>query len=85
MYLQLTPIKLNLYALVTLEVDLGFTSFKKTLFKTSLWKYAAPTIEKKLIDNRKAEEDDSPPTITSFTDKPGQVWGVLYILLKFIA
>lgn len=66
MYLRLTPIKLTLYALVTLEVDLGFTSFKKVLFKTKLWRYKAPTIMKLLIDNTKKEEDESPPEVKSF-------------------
>ncbi|VDI57617.1 Hypothetical predicted protein [Mytilus galloprovincialis] len=65
---SLTPIELNLYALVTLEVDLGITSFKKTLFKAKLWSYKAPTITKKLIDNRKDEEDKTPPDISPFTD-----------------
>lgn len=68
MYLRLTPIKLNLYALVTLEVDLGFTTIVKTLFKTKLFSYATPTIMKKLIDNTKEDPDTSPPQIKSFTD-----------------
>lgn len=66
MYLRLTPIKLTLYALVTLEVDLGFTSFKKVLFKTKLWRYKAATIKKLLIDNTKEEVDKSPPLVKSF-------------------
>ncbi|VDH98959.1 Hypothetical predicted protein [Mytilus galloprovincialis] len=68
MYLKLTPIELNLYALVTLEVNLGLTKFKKVLFKVELWSYKAPTITKKLIDNRKDEEDKTPPEISPFTD-----------------
>ncbi|XP_052081925.1 uncharacterized protein LOC127719726 isoform X2 [Mytilus californianus] len=71
MYLKLTPIELNLYALVTLEVNLGFVKVKKTLFKATLWSYKAPTITKKLIDNRKEEEDKTPPEISPFTDEPG--------------
>ena len=68
MYLKLTPIELNLYALVTLEVDIGVAKFTKTLFKATLWSYKAPTITKKLIDNRKDEEDKTPPDISPFTD-----------------
>ena len=68
MYLKLTPIELKLFALVTLEVNLGLTKFKKTLFKAELWSYKAPTITKKLIDNRKDEEDKTPPDISPFTD-----------------
>ncbi|XP_076085326.1 uncharacterized protein LOC143056125 [Mytilus galloprovincialis] len=70
MYLKLTPIELNLYALVTLEVRLGSISFKKILFKAKLWSYKTPTITKKLIDNRKDEEDKTPPDISPFSDEP---------------
>ncbi|KAK3101936.1 hypothetical protein FSP39_007496 [Pinctada imbricata] len=66
MFLELTPIKLNLFALVTLEIKL--LGIVKTLFKVSLWQYSAPTIRKKLIDNRKAEEDKSPPVVEPFVD-----------------
>ncbi|KAK3101942.1 hypothetical protein FSP39_007535 [Pinctada imbricata] len=66
MYLELTPIKLNLFALVTLEIELlGIT---KTLFEVSLFEYTTPTIRKKLIDNSKKEEDKSPPVIEPFVD-----------------
>ena len=68
MYLRLTPIKLTLYALVTLEINLVVQTIKKTLFKAKLWSYTAPTIEKKLIDNRKDEEDKSPPKMSNFVD-----------------
>lgn len=78
MYLRLTPIKLTLYALVTLEVDLGFTSFKKVLFKTKLWRYKAPTIMKLLIDNTKKEEDESPPEVKSFGVR--KIYNILIIL-----
>lgn len=66
MFLRLTPIKLRLYALVTLEIDLLFGSIKLTLFKTKLWQYQTATIRKLLIDNSKAEEDTSPPELQSF-------------------
>lgn len=85
MYLRLTPIKLTLYALVTLEVDLGFTSFKKVLFKTKLWRYKAPTIMKLLIDNTKKEEDESPPEVKSFGVR--KIYNILIILWlsKFVS
>lgn len=41
MFLRLTPIKLRLYAVVTLEVKLGFipTPLTLTLYKAKLWEY----------------------------------------------
>lgn len=63
MYLRLTPIKLALYAQVTLEVDLFFVTIKKVLFQKKIWHYEAPTIKKKLIDSHKPEEDNTPPKI----------------------
>ena len=71
MYLELTPIKLRLSALVTLEVDLLFTSFKKVLYKHDIWTYKTPTIRKKMVDTIKDEKDNSPPQIDSFIDKVG--------------
>lgn len=68
MFLELTPIELNLYALVTLEVDIVVAKFTKTLFKATLWSYKAPIISMKLIDNKKDEEDKTPPDISPFTD-----------------
>lgn len=63
MYLRLTPIKLALYAQVTLEVKLLFVRIKKVLFEKKLWHYETPTIKKKLIDSHKPEQDKTPPTI----------------------
>ena len=72
MFLRLTPLKLVLYGLVTLEVKLGFVSFKKTLFKKKIWAYSTPTITKLLIDTGKKDEDKSPP---QFSDPDKQkVW-----------
>jgi hypothetical protein len=66
MYLRLTPLKLRLYALVTLEIPLLIKTIKITLFKTKLWEYQTATIRKLLIDNSKAEEDKTPPKLQSF-------------------
>lgn len=66
MFLRLQPIKLRLYALVTLEVNVLFTTFKKVLYKATLWHYDGPTIQTKLIDNPKTEEDKTPPKLQSF-------------------
>lgn len=68
MFLRLTPIKLRLYAVVTLEVKLGFipTPLILTLYKAKLWEYQTATIRKLLIDNTKAEEDESPPKLQSY-------------------
>ncbi|KAL5015119.1 hypothetical protein ScPMuIL_009389 [Solemya velum] len=72
MDLKLTPVKIALYALVTLEVDLKFTSFTKTLFKAKLFSYATATITKRMVDTTKNEKDDSPPEFSDFTDKAGE-------------
>lgn len=67
MFLRLTPIKLRLYAVITLEVKLKFIPpLKLTLYKAKLWEYQTATIRKLLIDNTKAEEDESPPKLQSF-------------------
>lgn len=70
MFLRLTPIKLRLYAVITLTVKLQFieTPLKLTLtlYKAKLWEYQTATIQKLLIDNTKAEEDESPPKLQGF-------------------
>lgn len=63
MYLRLTPIKLTLYGLVTLEIP--FFDITKVLFQKKIWHYETPTIRKKLIDCHKQEEDKTPPQINS--------------------
>lgn len=66
MFLRLTPIRLRLYALVTLEVDVFIGTIKLTLYKTKLWQFSTPTIMMPLIDNFKPEEDKTPPQLESF-------------------
>lgn len=85
MYLELTPIEIRLLGLVTLEVKIIFT-FKKTLFKRKIWGYKAPTINAKVVDTFKKEEDTSPPEIDSFIDKETaeRVNCLSYIFFKLI-
>ena len=74
MYLNLRPLEIKLSAQVTLEIRLPWgISFTKVLFSGSIWRYRAPQINKKIIDNMKKEEDKSPPDISSFTDSEGEV------------
>lgn len=61
----MAPAKFQLFALVTLEVDLLFTTIKKTLFKKELWRYEAPKIFKTVLDVSTKEPDDSPPVVTA--------------------
>ncbi|KAL5014713.1 hypothetical protein ScPMuIL_008983 [Solemya velum] len=69
MDLKLTPVKIALYALVTLEVNLLFTSFKRTLYKATLFSYATPTITKRMVDTTKKVKDVTPPEFSDFTYK----------------
>lgn len=74
MYLNLRPLEIKLSAQVTLEVRLPWgISFTKVLFSAAIWRYRAPQINKKIIDNIKKEEDESPPDVSSFTDSEGEV------------
>lgn len=84
MYLRLILIKLILYVLVILEVDLGFISFKKVLFKMKFWRYKVLIIMKLLIDNIKKEEDESLLEVKSFGVR--KIYNILIILwlLKFL-
>ncbi|XP_053400990.1 uncharacterized protein LOC123541000 [Mercenaria mercenaria] len=61
MDLELTPVKLKLIALVTLEVKLLFVKIKKILYSKDLWHYKTPTIRKTIIDVSTKEKDESPP------------------------
>lgn len=84
MYLRLILIKLILYVLVILEVDLGFISFKKVLFKMKFWCYKVLIIMKLLIDNIKKEEDELLLEVKSFGVR--NIYNILIILwlLKFL-
>jgi hypothetical protein len=66
MYLNLKPVKLTLQAEVVMNVDLGFTEFQKELFRSTLWNYKSPTIQRLIIDLKKQEQDQTPPEIRSF-------------------
>lgn len=66
MYLNLKPVKLALEAKVAMNVDLGFVQFQRELFRSTLWDYKSPTIQRLLIDLKKQEQDQTPPEIRSF-------------------
>ncbi|XP_063408918.1 uncharacterized protein LOC134692399 [Mytilus trossulus] len=72
MDLDMTPIRLKLKVLITLEIPLLFTSIKITLFKATIWQYSSPTIRQNIISNWKKEKDLTGPVITEFIDKPGK-------------
>lgn len=61
MDLELTPVKLRLIGLVTLEVHLLFITIRKTLFSMDIWHYTAPTIRKRMIEVSTKEKDETPP------------------------
>ncbi|XP_076076023.1 uncharacterized protein LOC143046845 [Mytilus galloprovincialis] len=68
MYLQLIPLEMRLSARVTLEIRIFWgIKFTITLFKRTIWRYRAPSINKKIIDNTKKEEDLSPPELAEIT------------------
>lgn len=66
MYLNLKPVKLALEAKVVMNIDLGFVQFQRELFRSTLWNYKSPTIQRLLIDLKKQEQDLTPPEIRSF-------------------
>ena len=61
MDLDLIPVRLRLYGLVTLEVTVFGVGFTKTLFKKKIWEYEAPKITKRMIEVSTRDEDASPP------------------------
>ena len=72
MYLNLRPLEIKLFAHVTIEIKFPWTH-TEVFFSGAIWRYRAPKINKKIIDNMKKEEDKSPPDISSFTDSGGEV------------
>ncbi|VDI67222.1 Hypothetical predicted protein [Mytilus galloprovincialis] len=71
MNLELTPLKIRVLALVTIEIKFWKLSKTIVLYKTTLWSYSTPTIRAKIIDKRKDEKDQTAPAIDEFIDKPG--------------
>ncbi|WAR05127.1 hypothetical protein MAR_020496 [Mya arenaria] len=69
MYLEMIPLKLELFGLVTLDVKILFKRFKKTLFKKKLWSYAMSKISERIIDVSTREEDSSPPVFSPVVNK----------------
>ncbi|KAL3873866.1 hypothetical protein ACJMK2_036950, partial [Sinanodonta woodiana] len=72
MDLVLVPLRLELNALVTLEVKLLFVRVKKVLFRGQIWTYTTPEIRKNIINNIKEEQDSSPPEMTSAVKSDGR-------------
>ncbi|KAK3612537.1 hypothetical protein CHS0354_024514 [Potamilus streckersoni] len=70
MDLELRPFRLVLNGLVTLEVNLLFVHFKKTLYKHKLWEFSVPPITKRLIDVGRPAEDTSPPEFGNILNSP---------------
>jgi hypothetical protein len=71
MDLELTPVRLRLIGLVTLEVNLLFAKIKKTLFSKNIWEYSTATIRKNMIDVSTKEPDESPPQFAPVVNKKG--------------
>ncbi|XP_052806221.1 uncharacterized protein LOC128235438 [Mya arenaria] len=69
MDLKIKPLKLELFGLVTLEVNLLFVRFKKTLFKKRIWHYEMAQISTRVIDASTKEEDVSPPDFSPVVSK----------------
>ena len=69
MDMDLRPLEVKLAALVTLEVNLGFFGkITKTLFKANIFRYQAPTINRRVLSVGKKEEDNTPPQFVSFEE-----------------
>ncbi|XP_052806226.1 uncharacterized protein LOC128235445 [Mya arenaria] len=69
MDLEIRPLKLELFGLVTLEVDLLFDTYEKTLFKKRIWIYEMPKITKRVVDESTKEKDASPPIFSPVVSK----------------
>lgn len=81
MTLKLTPTRLSLNGAVTLNVNLLVESFNKELYRNQLWYYSTPTIEKKVVNERRREPDNTPPVISSYI---GQMVNVCFIPLEHL-
>ena len=68
MDLALKPLELRLAALVTLELDLYFETFRKVLFKVNIFRYETPTISKRVLHVGKDEPDKSPPEFAPYEE-----------------
>ncbi|XP_076086791.1 uncharacterized protein LOC143057371 [Mytilus galloprovincialis] len=73
MTLKLTPTRLSLNGAVTLNVNLLVESFNKELYRNQLWYYSTPTIEKKVVNERRREPDNTPPVISSYIGQMDKV------------
>lgn len=69
--LVLIPVRLTLFGLVTLEIDIGVKTFTKTLYKKKLWFFETKKITKDIIHITTKEPDDSPPVISPVVQSGG--------------
>ena len=68
MDLALKALEIKLAALVTLEVNLIFETFRKVLFKVDIFRYETPTISKRVLHVGKDEPDMSPPQFAPYEE-----------------
>ena len=68
MDLALKALEIKLSALVTLEVNLIFETFRKVLFKVDIFRYETPTISKRVLHVGKDEPDTSPPQFAPYEE-----------------
>ena len=81
MYLELTPLQLQLSGRVTLEITLPWgAKLKFTLFSAVIWRYRTPMIRKKIIDNRSGEKDYTPPEVSSFTNSANEIVCIIFYI-----
>jgi hypothetical protein len=81
MYLDLTPLQLQLTGRVTLEISLPWgIKLRLTLFSAVIWRYRTPTIRKKIFDNRSGEKDYTPPEVSSFTNSANEIVCIIFYI-----
>ena len=71
MDLELIPLKLKLFAQVTVEIKIPLVGkIKEIVFEKELWKYETPLIKKRIIEVSTKEEDESPPQFSPVVETP---------------
>uniref|UniRef100_A0A1I8J5S5 GPS domain-containing protein n=1 Tax=Macrostomum lignano TaxID=282301 RepID=A0A1I8J5S5_9PLAT len=73
---ELVPLRLQLDAIVKLELNLKFIRIRKVFFKAAIWKYSAPKISKNILNVRTGKPDDTPPRITEMESTPDSAFAV---------
>ena len=61
MDMQLIPLKVDLYVIIKIEVDLLFSTITKVIFEKLLWAFTSPTINMNIFNLNNAEPDDTGP------------------------